>query len=315
METVTLAALAEESGLEFAWLADQSPAPPFRDIFVAMSAIALNTESIKIGSAINNPYTRHPAMMATAMATLNEMAPGRIITGLGAGGSLPLTPLNIKKWEMPLTAIREAFKILRGMYAGESVNFKGKILRATNCKLERKVDIPIFLAARGPKMLELVGELSDGAILDCPLQYIDFALERIKAGCERSGRDMRMIEIANWIPFSMMRDRDKARELVKFYVSFRVADSPPLVHEKVGLTSKEVAEVRNGLKADISSAIKKVAPKMIDAFSISGTPSECVEKIEKFVDAGVKQIIFASPFGSNPKEVIKQIGDEIIPSF
>ena len=281
LQTAELARTAEESGFEYVWISDENPSPSYRDVFVTMTAIALRTERIKIGTGICNPYSRHPAQLAVAISSLNEMARGRVILGLGPGGSLPLRPLGIKLWNKPISAIREAFKILRGLFAGETVNLEGTVLTAVNCKLDPppKERIPVYLAARGPKMLELVGELSDGAILTAPLGYLDFALDRIKAGAEKAGRQLEDINIANWIPFAMIENSEKA------------------------------------LGVGIPEATKKLTPAMVDALAISGTPEECEKKIGEFINAGVTQVILVPPFGGSPKDVIERVGKITIPKF
>ena len=312
-----LARTAEESEFEYFWIADESPSPSYRDVFVAMTAAALRTKNIKIGAGVCNPYSRHPAQLAVSIFSLNEIAIGRVILGLGPGGSLPLRPLGIRVWNKPISAITEAFKILRGMFAGETINLRGKVLTAVNCKLDPppKEKIPIYLAARGPKMLELAGELSDGALLTAPLEYLDLALNRIKAGAEKAGRKLADIDIANLLPFAMMENGEKAREMVKIDVCFMVADSPDLVHEKIGLNLEEVDALRKALTVGIPQAVKKVTSAMIDAFSIAGTPEECEEKISEFIKRGVKQVILCSPFGANPRDVIKRVGETIIVKF
>lgn len=317
LKTAEIARTAEESGFEYVWVADENPSPPYRDVFVTMTAIALRTERIKIGTGICNPYSRHPAQLAVAIYSLNEMARGRVILGLGPGGSLCLRPLGIKLWEKPISATIETFKISRGLFAGETVNLKGKVFTTVNCKLDPppKERIPIYLAARGPKMLELVGELSDGTLLTSPLGYLDFVLDRIKAGAEKTRRKLANIDIANWLPFAITGNSEKAREMVKFDVCFMVADSPDLVHEKIGLKHEDVDAVRKALRIGVPEAAEKVTSEMVDNFAIAGTQEECERKIEKFIDAGVTQVSLALPFGVSPKDVIKQVGETIIPKF
>ena len=131
-QTAELARVAEESGFGHVWVADENPSPSFRDVFVTMTAIALRTQRIKIGSGICTPYSRHPAILAAAFSSLNEVARGRVTVGLGPGGSLSLRPMGIKVWDKPLSAIKESFKIMRGMFSGEVVNLDGEILKAVN---------------------------------------------------------------------------------------------------------------------------------------------------------------------------------------
>ena len=164
-------------------------------------------------------------------------------------------------------------------------------------------------------MLELVGELSDGALLTTPLGYLDFALNLIKAGAEKAGKRPSAIDIGNWLPFAIDESSDRAKEMVKIDVCFMVADSPDIVHEKIGIKLDEVEAVRKALRLGIKEATKKVTSDMVDSFAIAGTLDECEEKIGEYVNAGVTQVILASPFGVNQVDVIKRIGKTTIPKF
>ena len=117
-----IAECIEVNGFDNLWVPDESPTPPYTDVIVNMCVALQATNTIKVGSALCNPYSRHPALIAVAMASLNQLAPGRVITGIGPGGSMPLEPLGIKMWDKPLTTLRESFTILRGMYAGKTMS-------------------------------------------------------------------------------------------------------------------------------------------------------------------------------------------------
>jgi len=314
LETCELIKLAEAQEIDYAWIADESPSPPYRDVFVAITSASLNTNKIKIGTGVCNPYTRHPAMLAVAVASLNEIAGSRIILGLGPGGSLSLAPLGMRMWYKPIRAIKESFKIIRGMFEGNKVNIEGELFKAINCKLgiDLKRKPQIYLAARGPQMLEIAGELADGVLLTAPLESIKFAIDMMKLGAEKSNRSVGEIDIANWLPFAVSEDAERARETVKRAVAVIVANSPEFVFENTNIKLKEVTEVRDALKEGVASAMKKVTSEMMEKFSVAGPPKDCLQIIKKFRDVGVSQIVL-SLIGPNQKDTIKIIGEKIIP--
>ncbi|MEM3061695.1 MAG: 5,10-methylenetetrahydromethanopterin reductase [Candidatus Bathyarchaeia archaeon] len=317
-ECVKYAKLAEDAGIEYVWIADESPSAPFRDVFVVLSAIAHATEKVKIGTAVCNPYTRHPAILAFSIATIDELSKGRAILGIGAGGSLTLRPLGIPMWNRPLTAIREAVSIIRKLFDGEAFTFEGKVIKVYGVKLFKKLErkIPIYMAARGDGMLRLLGELADGALLSSPIPHINYELERIEEGCKKAGRSLNEVEIGNAAPFSVSMNGEKAKEAVKSHCTFMISDFPLKALESVGIGKKEQETVREAFKkGGIEGAKKLITLEMVDALTISGTPEECIAKFKAQIDAGINQIIFSSPYGPSIEEAFRLIKEEIIPKL
>jgi 5,10-methylenetetrahydromethanopterin reductase len=317
-ECVRYAKLAEDAGIDYVWVADESPSAPFRDVFVVLAAIAHATEKVKIGTAVCNPYTRHPAMLAFSIATIDELSKGRAILGIGAGGSLTLRPLGIPMWNKPLAAIKEAITLIRKLFDGETVTLEGKVIKAYNVKLFTKLKkrIPIYMAARGDGMLRLLGELADGALLSSPIPHIKYELERIEEGSRKAGRSLKEIDIGNAAPFSVSMDKAKAKEAVKSHCTFMISDFPLKALESVGIGKKEQDTIREAFKkGGIDKAKDLITLEMVNALTISGTPEECIAKFKAQIEAGVNQIIFSSPYGPNMDEAFKLIKEEIIPKL
>ncbi|MCD6514998.1 MAG: LLM class flavin-dependent oxidoreductase [Candidatus Odinarchaeota archaeon] len=128
--------LAEKYGFDCIWMADESPSLGYKDAFVLLTALAMNTEKAVIGTSIINPYTRHSAIVANAFVSLWEYAKDRLIVGIGAGGILTLGPLEIKMWEKPIKAVRDAVIVMRKLFAGGTVNFENEFFKVVNLKLE-----------------------------------------------------------------------------------------------------------------------------------------------------------------------------------
>jgi 5,10-methylenetetrahydromethanopterin reductase len=315
LETAKLAKLAETHGFEYVWIADENPSPLCRDIGVNMTAAAVGTYRVKIGTGICNFYTRHPALLAVFAATLDELAPGRVIVGVGPGGDIPLRPLGIRMWEKPLATVREGVTVMKRMLSGETVDFDGEMIRVKGTRLSflPKAKIPIYLAARSPNFMRMVGEMADGSLLNTPLHYTRNALSMIREGAEKSGRRLDEIDVGNIVPFAMAESETEARERVRPLVAFMSASTPDSVHEALGNKMERIEAVRELLKKGRrEKAMGLMTDEMIDEFSVAGKPNQCLERVEGFFKAGVTQMIFVIPDSGRG---IRAAGTEIIPSF
>ena len=315
LRTVKLCKAAEDVGFDNAWIADESPSPPFRDATVNMTAILLETRKIKVGSSIFVPYTRHPALLAVFMSTLNELAEGRLILGLGPGGSLMMTPLGIQMWDRPLTALREATIIIKRLFSGDIVTFEGEVFKLKEAYLPEppKTSVPIYLAARGPKMLELAGEVADGCLLSVPGDYVGSAIELVKKGAESMGRRLEDVQIANMSLFDPDSDKRKAIDLIKPRTTHMVADSPNIVYERSGIDLERVEAIRQAIRrGSREEALCLITDDIVEKMSIVGSVEECSRKIEEQFKAGLNQIIFNIPRDIVSEELIKQTGERIV---
>jgi 5,10-methylenetetrahydromethanopterin reductase len=317
-EWVKLAKTAEELGIENLWVADESPSPPFRDVFVTMTAIALQTKKAYLGTSICNPYSRHPAVLAVSMMSVDEISNGRAVIGLGPGGSLPLIPLAIERRE-PAKTVRATVEILRKLFNGETVSYDGDVFKLHKVKLfsTPKRKMRIYLAARGPMMLGLVGEVADGGLLTAiHPSILDKSINLIEKGAEKSGRTLKDIDVAYVLRFSVSKDSERARELVKPNIAYGVADLPPDVLRAAGIRKEAQEEMRKALgERGLNAAADLVTDKMIDAIAVAGTPEECIEKAKKFLRRGITQLTFGSPYGPDPQESISTLCKEIIPAL
>ncbi len=186
---IHLAKVSEESGYSHIWVGDSHLI--WREAYVNMAAMMLNTTKVKFGTGVTNPLTRHPSVLASAYATLEEYAPGRMIVGIGLGDSsvetMGLKPSTLANFEKSLEQMRELF-------AGKEAQLpSGKIHLLHPCKGK----VPIYIAASGPKMLELSGRIADGIIVLVGVadEYIAHAKEKIAAGAKAAGRKLEDINL------------------------------------------------------------------------------------------------------------------------
>ncbi|MBP2031111.1 5,10-methylenetetrahydromethanopterin reductase [Methanohalophilus levihalophilus] len=306
------AKLAEQQGFDNVWITDHYNN---RDVYTTLAFLAMNTNTIKLGTGVTNPYTRNAAITASSIGAVNEISGGRAILGIGPGDKATFDAMGIS-WDKPLSTTKETIEALKGFFEGKKVEMDGDMIKFGGAKMAFKTgDVPIYMGAQGPKMLELAGEVADGVLINAshPKDF-EVAVEKIAAGAKKAGRDPKDIDVAAYACFSIDKDAAKAKSAAKIVVAFIVAGSPDMVLERHGI---DVAA-----KADIGAAIAKgdfgalmgdlVTDDMINAFSICGTPEDCKARIDELMAIGVTQVVAGSPIGPNKEKAIKLIGKEII---
>ncbi|HAZ55700.1 MAG TPA: LLM class flavin-dependent oxidoreductase, partial [Acidimicrobiaceae bacterium] len=193
-EAIEYVRYAEERGFEAVWQADSRLV---RDAVVPMAAFAANTETITIGSGVVDCWTRNPARLASTFSTLDDLAPGRIILGIGAWWEPLASKVGIDR-RRPLLAIRETVEACRALLADETVTYHGEFVHLDGVELDyvyqerRPKDVPIYIGATGDRMLELTGEIADGVVLNYLVspEYNRRAMDRLADGAARAGRSV-----------------------------------------------------------------------------------------------------------------------------
>lgn len=276
-EIVGLARQAEALGFDRCWVYDEGLAT--RDVYVTLAAIALATERIQIGPGITNPYTRHPATTAATIATLDELSGGRAFLGLGAGGSLTLGPLGIDR-SHPLAAVRSTLLACRDLFSGDPVSADGPSFRLQGATLGfARPDLEIWLAGRGPKMLQLGGELADGVMLDfIHVDTLGDYVALVRDGGARTGRRPRLMYS------TMVITDDAAMAATKPHMTYRLVDSPPRVKELLGITPAEIDRIRRAMADGLHAAAEHVRDEWVTPFVIAGSIDDCAAQIARLVE-------------------------------
>ena len=306
--------LAEKVGIDYVWITDHYNN---RNVYITLTLIALNTKKVYLGPGVTNPYVINPCWTASALATLDEVSNGRAVLGIGAGDKATLQQIGIT-WAKPLTTVKEAVIIMRKLLDGETVKYDGKVFKVLNARLNYKPTrkIPIYIGAQAPKMLQLAGELGDGVLINAshPDDFKE-AVPLIKKGAEKAGKDPGKIDIVAYTCFSVDLDKAKAKEAAIPVVAFIVAGASDKVIERHGIKKEDVNRIREYLsKGKILDAFKAVTDDMLEAFSIYGTPKECIDKINTLLKVGITQIVFGSPIGPSKKKSLELVG-EILEHF
>jgi 5,10-methylenetetrahydromethanopterin reductase len=274
---VRLAVEAEQLGFTRCRVYDEGLVT--RDVHVVMTAIACATERVVIGPGITNPYTRHPAQTASAIASLDEVSGGRAFLGIGAGGSLALDPVGIERTR-PLGAVREAIEVNRLLYSGERVDYDGEHVTLRSARLGYgRPDIEIWLAGRGPRILQLGGAIADGVMLDfLHRDTIGESAELVRAAGRDAGRRPRLCYS------TVLVTEDDDLEFVRPHMTYRLVDSPPPVKAAIGLSDDDAARIRAAMAGGLHAAAEHVRDDWVLPFVVHGSRSECRAALEELVD-------------------------------
>jgi len=306
-DIVSCCRVAEEAGLESVWISEAWG----RDAFVALSAIANATREIRLATGIVNVFSRSPAAIAMGAATLEELSKGRTILGLGSSGRLVVDRWHGEHFEKPFTRLRESVTVIRQILTGSQANYQGRIFHVSNFCLAVQSptrQIPIYLAALGPKMLRLTGEIADGVLLYlCPLSKIREAIAEIQQGVERAKRSLTGLDIAAFLPTFVSEKTEQARLAVAKVIAYYVGGMGTYYHRLVSESGFQI-EADNICTAwqrgDRVTATKAVTPQLIDTVALAGSPQECRTRLEEFRRAGVSlPILSLSVEDQNSRQV------------
>jgi len=296
---------AEQKGFEAVW---QAESRLVRDAIVPMAAYAAVTERIKVGSGVINNWTRNIGLLAATFLTLDDLAPDRIICGIGAWWDPLARNVGIER-RKPLTAMRETVEILRRLLNLERVTFHGEFVHVDDIELDvvhgrrEPRNIPIMIGATGNKMMELTGEIADGAVLNycVPPEYNDRAVELLEKGAKKAGRTLDDVDRPQLVVCSVDHDRDKAidstRELLTQYLA-----QQPHIAKASGVSQEVVSEIQSILgwpatKEQIQQAKHLVPDDLIDRITASGTPEEARSKVDEYLNHGCTSPILYSVGG------------------
>ena len=293
-EGIELAKYAEEKGFEAVW---QAESRLVRDAIVPMAAFAAHTDRIKIGSGVINNWTRNIGLLASTFLTLDDLAPGRIICGIGAWWDPLAKNVGIKR-RKPLEAMRETVEVLRRLLNMENVTYHGEFHYVDGIELDvvhgrrEPRDVPIYIGATGPMMMELTGEIADGAVLNycVPPEYNDVALEHLQRGAERAGRSIDEIDRPQLVVCSVHEDRDEAIRGAKMLLTQYLAQQPHIAKAS-GVSQETVNNIQSILgwpasKEQIEQAMVHVSDELVLHITATGTPDEARARVREYVDRG-----------------------------
>jgi 5,10-methylenetetrahydromethanopterin reductase len=327
-KVVATARLAEELGFEYVVHADQRFAGE-KDVFVTLAADALNTTKVKLGPCVSDPFSRIPALLAVAIASLDELSGGRAVLGLGAGGS-GFAQLHLER-KHANQALRETIVMIKALLAGDVVNHDGQLFKLTDAQLkfDARRDIPIYLATRSPMNLELAGELADGALIATYVSkdQLKFAVDRVRAGAQKAGRKLEDVKLISWVYTSISDDGRQAVENVRPFVTQAIINTSPEAYPAIleGFHKDLPAflgKCREAGRQGLETAYKDrtyLTDDVIKRFSVAGTAEDCIAKIREIASFGINDIwlrCFSAPRSEIEHEkVIVPFAEKVMPAF
>jgi 5,10-methylenetetrahydromethanopterin reductase len=309
----------EALGYTDVWVPDERL---LRNVYVSLATIASATTRIGLGPAVTNPYTRHPAHTAAAIATIDELSGGRATLAFGAGGGLDA--YGIKRAN-PVQTLREAVQISQLLTRGETASYQGEVfsLGATQLDFTPVRPVPVYLAARGPKILQLAGEVADGAILGGFAQPdgLRYAMDMVDRGIERAGRDPGDVDVMSWLYVSVDDDPAAARTAVSKMVLASLITSRPIL-DRIGIELPSA--LRDRLDAQgwrypretPEEAAALLPDHIVDAFALHGTPAQVRKRLDVIRDCGINHVAFVlfPPSGNSTEALARRIALEIVSS-
>ena len=285
---------AESRGFEAVW---QAESRLVRDAIVPMAAYAATTRRIKIGSGVINNWTRNAALTAATFLTLDDLAPNRILLGIGAWWDPLAKNVGIERTK-PLLAMREHVTVVRDLLAMKNVTFHGEFVHVTGIELDivhgrrEPRNVPIYIGATGPKMMALAGEIGDGALLNYLVSpaYNAGALEQLEKGARLAGRTLDDIDRPQLVVCSVDQDRKKALDGARKLVTQYLGQQPHIMKAS-GVSSELLDEIHQVLtwpatEEQIERAMELVPDDVVQLITASGTPEEVRAKVREYVSAG-----------------------------
>ena len=285
---------AESKGFEAVW---QAESRLVREATVPMAAFASVTKTLKVGSGVVDCWSRNPARLAATFSTLDDLAPGRVILGIGAWWDPLAQKVGISRAK-PLRAMREIVTTVRALLNNETVTFNGEFVHLDGVELDyvyqdrRPKDVPIYIGATGMQMMELTGEIADGVVLNYLVspEYNQKAMEALTAGADRVGRSVESIDRPQLVVCSVHEDRktalDMARQMVTQYLGqqphiMKASGVPQSLLDKVGsvLTWPATHE-------QVVAASKHVPEEIVQMLTASGTPAEARQRVTHYLKNG-----------------------------
>ncbi len=303
---VELAQAAEACGIDRFGLSDTKSYGISYDCLTLMTACAMSTQRLVIESMVTDPFVAHPAMTARAVATMAELSGGRIVLGLGGG--VEHAPMWGEDKSKPLTALREAVALIRGLWRGETVTMAGEVVRADKLRLNFPVRhrIPVLIASRSPRSLRLAGEIADIVLLGSRFlgrQHYLANLAHVRKGLENAGRTLDDVEVDLTVQVCVSDDEERALESAKSWAAIALLWTAGIdkfakqnykrweVPSDLNVpraTIEKVAEwdfwsrgkLRKDLPDDIAALLTR---EIVDQFTVAGTPKQVADRFRELM--------------------------------
>jgi probable F420-dependent oxidoreductase len=310
VDFVAAAREAEARGYHTAWLGEVAG----YDAIVMSTVVVTHTERLVVANGVLPVQTRTPVILGMATASLNHLAPGRFALGLGLSSKTIVEQWHGLSFSPALGQIREAVEIVRKVAGGERVNHEGKFYRVKNFRLTGPVPtaaVRVYLAALGPEMLELAGEIADGVLLNwIPPEAVPASIAHLNAGARRAGRTLDGFEIASFVRTCVTDDPTAAREtLARDVTGYATVDVYQAFFRTAGYADEVDAVTAAWAAGDRAGAVKRISPRMLDGLGVVGDEAFCRARIAEFARSGLTQpvVVPFTPGGADRASLLRTL--------
>jgi probable F420-dependent oxidoreductase len=307
---VAAAREAERRGYHTAWLGEVAG----YDALVMSTVVVTHTERLRVATGVLPVQTRTPIVLGMASASLNHLAPGRFALGLGLSSRTIVEQWHGLSFSPALAQIREAVAVVRAVCRGDRVNHEGAFQRVRNFRLSGPAPsgpVRVYLAALGPEMLELAGEIADGVLLNwIPPEAVPASVAHLQTGARRAGRTLDDFEIAAFVRTCVTDDPAVAREtLARDITGYATVDVYAAFFRTAGYADEVDAVAAAWATGDRAGAVKRISPAMLDGLGVVGDEAFCRARIEAFARSGLTQpvIVPFAPAGADRASLLRTL--------
>ena len=289
--------IAEDAGYESLWVTERYF---HEEIFSLLGYLGAATERIKLGVGVTNPYTRNPALLAMATATLDRITGGRFLLGLGRSERSVIQDKMGMSYGNSQAAMKAAVSLVRRLLSGERVTDSAGPFKLRNARLATtpiQQNLPIYLAAIGEKGLRLAGAIADGVLLNAyvPPSYIKYAVEEIRSAAQEAGRDPQSIDIACMLVVRMTDEPETLLPTLKKRI-VRLLDEAyvgEILLGKGGFDPSILGPLRESYAKDEGKeAVGLITDEMVESFYLFGSEEKCKKRTAEYRQAGVDLPLF-----------------------
>jgi 5,10-methylenetetrahydromethanopterin reductase len=318
-ELVSLGELCEAVGYRWFWYTDVRFA---RDCYLGLAAVAAKTRKIRLGPGVTDPYSRHPALTASAIATLDEMCGGRAALGLGTGGA-GFRELGLKR-TLPVAAMREAVEAVRALLRGDTVTLQGKVITLVGGRMSftpPRPDLPIYFATHGAQVTRLAGQIADGVLIANTLAPAAFAhyLEQLDAGFARAARDPAQFDIGLRVEACISDDNEAAYAVMRRRAAARLLGQYPhwdhLTELGIALPPA-FTELAQSRPADAAERAAPLLPReAVETMVLAGDAETIARQLAHALNPRITQLTVRPHAieGQKIADVIRAFAEQVVP--
>jgi 5,10-methylenetetrahydromethanopterin reductase len=316
-ETLALAKKADALGFHSFWLSEGYHS---RSAIVRASVIATGTTKIHIGLGILSPHTKHPALLAMDAASLDEVARGRIILGVG------MVVNALRKHGCAragaVQVVKETLEITKKLLTGESLEYDGRHFKVsapgTRLEIDFSRNVPVYVGATGPRMLQLAGQYADGVLFNypCTPAFVREGMTSINAGLRASGRTLKDFTVAAYLLMSVDQNRGRAIEAAKQFIAKKLPTRHPEMLRHAGVSAEERTFVaREVEKLGVKRAADEIDDAIVRKVAIAGTPDDVLAGLKEFTGTGLTLPVAWEIVGPDRSRSLDLIAAEILPQL